>query len=81
MNQAEAQAGEQLAGIVAEARQRMHHTLESELARLEALRAVNPSVRDSELVHLRELRTELDHLLDQTQLRLDAIRFVVVAHQ
>ncbi len=81
LGQAEAQASAQLAGIVAEARQRMQHTLASELARLEALRAVNPSVRDSELVHLRELKAELEHLLDQTQLRLDAIRFVVVAHQ
>ena len=78
--QAEAQAQTQLAGIVDEARQRMQQTLGSELQRLQALRDVNPSVRESELDHLRELQDELNHLLDQTRLRLDAIRFVVVGH-
>ena len=58
----------------------MEQTLGSELARLSALKAVNPSVRDSELQHLQELRQELSHLLGQTKLKLDALRFIVVAH-
>jgi ATP-dependent helicase HepA len=48
---------------------------------MEQLKAINPSVRDSELEHLRELRQELNHLMDKTQLKLDAIRFVVVTNQ
>ena len=47
---------------------------------LEALKAVNPNVRDSELDYLRNLQAELHHLIDQTQLKLDAIRFIVVTH-
>ncbi len=80
LGQAETLATPRLAAIVEQARQRMQHTLGEELNRLEALKAVNPLVRDSELEHLRELLLELNHLLDQTQLKLDALRFVVVTH-
>ncbi len=78
--QGEAVAAPRLEQIVAEARATMDQTLGNELARLTALKAVNPSVRDSELQHLQELRQELTHLLDQTKLKLDALRFIVVAH-
>ncbi|EZH83784.1 TPA: RNA polymerase-associated protein RapA [Aeromonas hydrophila] len=67
-------------GIVDKARAQMAHTLQQDLDRLEALKAVNPNVRDSELDYLRNLQAELHHLIDQTQLKLDAIRFIVVTH-
>lgn len=67
--------------IVADARQNMQKTLQAELTRLEQLKAVNPSVRDSEITFVQDLLTELNHLLDKTQLKLDAIRFVVVTNQ
>ncbi|WP_043597052.1 RNA polymerase-associated protein RapA [Aeromonas diversa] len=69
------------AQIVADARARMVATLQQELARLTELKAVNPNVRDSELAYLQQLEAELLHLIDQTQLKLDAIRFIVVTHQ
>ncbi|MGL6371321.1 RNA polymerase-associated protein RapA [Aeromonas hydrophila] len=68
------------AGIVDKARAQMAQTLQQDLDRLEALKAVNPNVRDSELDYLRNLQAELHHLIDQTQLKLDAIRFIVVTH-
>ncbi|MGS3152622.1 RNA polymerase-associated protein RapA [Aeromonas sanarellii] len=68
------------AGIVDKARAQMAQTLQQDLDRLEALKAVNPNVRDSELEYLRNLQAELHHLIDQTQLKLDAIRFIVVTH-
>lgn len=80
ISQGEQLASPQLSGIVDAARHKMQATLGDELARLTALKSVNPTVRDSELDHLRGLQQELDHLLDQTKLRLDAIRFVVVTH-
>ena len=80
ISQGEAVAAPRLEQIVAEARASMDQTLGNELARLTALKAVNPSVRDSELHHLREVHDELTHLLDQTKLKLDALRFIVVAH-
>ncbi|MGL6539296.1 RNA polymerase-associated protein RapA [Aeromonas hydrophila] len=67
-------------GIVDKARAQMTQTLQQDLDRLEALKAVNPNVRDSELDYLRNLQAELHHLIDQTQLKLDAIRFIVVTH-
>jgi ATP-dependent helicase HepA len=66
--------------IVDEARSQMAQTLQQDLDRLEALKAINPNVRDSELDYLRDLQAELHHLIDQTQLKLDAIRFIVVTH-
>ncbi len=78
--QAETVAAPRLTTIVAEARERMTQTLGADLTRLTALKAVNPSVRESEVLHLQELQAELNHLLDQTQLKLDAVRFVVVTH-
>ncbi|WP_426664594.1 RNA polymerase-associated protein RapA [Rhodanobacter aciditrophus] len=53
--------------------------LDAELARLHALRAVNPSISGAEIA---TLATERDALLDalpQSRLRLDAVRFVVSA--
>ncbi|MGL5523950.1 MAG: RNA polymerase-associated protein RapA, partial [Aeromonas veronii] len=73
-------AEELKAGIVDKARTQMAQTLQQDLDRLEALKAVNPNVRDSELDYLRNLQAELHHLIDQTQLKLDAIRFIVVTH-
>jgi hypothetical protein len=34
----------------------------------------------AKLEYLRNLQAELHHLIDQTQLKLDAIRFIVVTH-
>ncbi|MEN9534643.1 MAG: polymerase-associated protein RapA [Pseudomonadota bacterium] len=73
-------AEELKAVIVDKARAQMAQTLQQDLDRLEALKAVNPNVRDSELDYLRNLQAELHHLIDQTQLKLDAIRFIVVTH-
>ncbi|WP_324062908.1 RNA polymerase-associated protein RapA [Aeromonas caviae] len=73
-------AEELKARIVYKARAQMAQTLQQDLDRLEALKAVNPNVRDSELDYLRNLQAELHHLIDQTQLKLDAIRFIVVTH-
>ena len=73
-------AEELKAGIVDKARAQMAQTLQQDLDRLEALKAVNPNVRVSELDYLRNLQAELHHLIDQTQLKLDAIRFIVVTH-
>ncbi|MCD8547534.1 MAG: RNA polymerase-associated protein RapA [Aeromonadaceae bacterium] len=79
--QGETLAAPRVTEIVAAAQARMHQALDSELQRLQALQAVNPSVRASEVQHLVELKDELTHQIQQTQLKLDAIRFVVITHQ
>ncbi|MCW2293607.1 ATP-dependent helicase HepA [Pseudomonas sp. BIGb0408] len=62
---------------VSEAKRRLAAELDEELARLTALQAVNPSVRDSELTALREQREQGLAMLDKAALRLEAIRVLV----
>lgn len=67
--------------ILAEsARAKMTTQLTSELERLEALKAVNPNIRDEEISHLQEQMTELNGYLDDSLLQLDAVRLVLVSH-
>ncbi|AVD84485.1 RNA polymerase-associated protein RapA [Pseudomonas sp. SWI6] len=62
---------------VAEAQRRLAAESDEELARLTALKAVNPSVRDSEIDALRKQREEGLAMLDKAALRLEAIRVLV----
>jgi ATP-dependent helicase HepA len=62
---------------VTEAARRFAAEQDEALARLEALRAVNPSVRDSELDSLRQQREQGLALLEKAALRLEAIRVLV----
>ncbi|KWS29705.1 RNA polymerase-binding ATPase [Pseudomonas amygdali pv. ulmi] len=62
---------------VAEAQRRLAADTEEELARLTALQAVNPTVRDSELVALRSQREQGLAMLEKAALRLEAIRVLV----
>ena len=54
-------------------------TLDAELSRLLALRAVNPSVSETEITAVAGERSALLAALPQSRLRLDAVRFVVSA--
>ncbi len=54
-------------------------TLDGELSRLLALRAVNPSISDAEITAVTDERNALLAALPQSRLRLDAVRFVVSA--
>jgi len=51
--------------------------LDAELSRLLALRAVNPSISETEITAVTDERTALLAALPQSRLRLDAVRFVV----
>ncbi|MGE7993739.1 RNA polymerase-associated protein RapA [Pseudomonas sp. NPDC089554] len=62
---------------VSEAQQRLAAETDEELARLVALKAVNPSVRDSEIDALRKQREDGMAMLDKAALRLEAIRVLV----
>lgn len=62
---------------VAEAQRRLAAEADEELARLTALKTVNPSVRDSEIDALRKQREEGLAMLEKAALRLEAIRVLV----
>jgi ATP-dependent helicase HepA len=53
--------------------------LDAELSRLQALRAVNPSISAAEIATVAAERDALLTALPQSRLRLDAVRFVVSA--
>ncbi len=63
-----------------QANQEMQHSLNSELERLLALKAVNPTIRDEELEVLEQQIQELSAYIAQAQYQLDSLRVIVVAH-
>ena len=74
---AETLAGERGQARIDDAVNLVTETLDAELSRLLALRAVNPSVSETEIAAVAEERTQLLAALPQSRLRLDAVRFVV----
>ncbi len=71
------QAESQLQEILTQAEQRMRTDLGAELARLEALRAVNPSIREEELEHLRYRIEECAVHIQHANLQLQALRLII----
>lgn len=67
--------------LIESAKDAADKALTLELSRLEALKAVNPNIRDEELDIIEEERQQLMANIDQATWRLDAIRLVIVTHQ
>ena len=66
--------------IRTQAQQDMTVTLNSELQRLEALKQVNPNIRDDELELLSNQIAELNTYIGNAQIQLDSLRLIVVSH-
>ena len=79
LEKAEAAAALRAQSSIASAVNEARETLDAELARLHALRAVNPSISDGEIAGIEHERAALLNALPQARLRLDAVRFVVSA--
>ena len=77
LNAAKARAGE----LKIEAKAEMESTLSAELQRLTALKAVNPAIRQVELDHVQDQQHAIAHYIEQSQVRLDAVRLILVSHQ
>lgn len=77
ITKAESKTAPQHTERLALARQNFIADLDEELARLTALKAVNPSVRDDEIEALRTQQAEGIQMLDKAALRLEAIRVLV----
>jgi ATP-dependent helicase HepA len=76
-------ASEQLAqqhapNILAAARTHLQQNLTAEINRLQALRRVNPNVRDEEIRHFEQQLADGMSALDTASLRLDALRVLIV---
>jgi ATP-dependent helicase HepA len=56
----------------------MQATLDSEIQRLQALKAVNPQVHESEIVYLQQQRAKLTETFAAARLQLEALRLFIV---
>jgi len=77
MSLATAAAAQQLASIVAGAEQRMRLELGEELDRLQALRKVNPSIREEEINFLQHRIAECAVHIQHANLQLQALRLII----
>ena len=77
----QAQVEKSARALIDAARKEADEKLTAELSRLEALRAVNPNIRDDELSAIESNRQQVMESLDQAGWRLDALRLIVVTHQ
>jgi ATP-dependent helicase HepA len=71
-------ASPQQASIIARASDTMQSLQKAELNRLQALAQVNPNIRQDEIEHLQAETDELQDYLDTAQIKLEALRVVVV---
>lgn len=81
LQSSEALAAQQAQALINSARLQADESLSAELQRLEALKAVNPTIREDELETLAANRRRVLEHLDQANWRLDALRLIVVTHQ
>lgn len=63
-----------------EAQAEMRSSLNAELERLLALKAVNPNIRDEEVSAIESQITQLEQYISNAQIQLDSLRVIVVSH-
>lgn len=71
---------EKVEAIRKQAQQEMQASLNAELERLQALKAVNPNIRDEEIEAIDEQIKQLTGYISQAQYQLDSLRMIVVSH-
>jgi len=76
---AEELATQQLPQIIDRHTAQMQKQLGNEIQRLRELQRVNPNVRDEEIAFLENQRNQLNEHMQQTSLRLDALRLIIAA--
>ncbi|KII77532.1 RNA polymerase-associated protein RapA [Vibrio renipiscarius] len=64
-----------------QAAKEMQASLNAELERLQALKAVNPNIRDEEIEAIDAQIKELTGYISKAQYQLDSLRMIVVSHQ
>ena len=77
VDEAEARARARVPALLETARREAIADTGAEIERLRALARVNPGVRAEEITHFERLQSQLVEAIDQTRLRLDALRVMV----
>ena len=73
------QAQKALAEVKSAAHDKMHSALSQEIERLTDLKAINPNIRQDEINHLETEQKQLTQYIDNAQVQLDCLRFIVVS--
>lgn len=76
---AEQLAGGQMQNLIAESSNRMIATLTGEIKRLVRLKKINPGIKEQEVEQLKEMVMLSHESIQEAQLRLDAVRFVITS--
>jgi len=74
---ADALAQQQAPQIIEQAKTRTRQSLGKEIDRLQALKLVNPNIRDDEMMYLITQQEQLLQVLTKAVVRLDAVRIIV----
>jgi ATP-dependent helicase HepA len=77
IKKAELLANQHMQKLISQSTEQMHSNLNAEIKRLLRLQKINPGIKDLEIEQLKEIIKLSQKNLQQTQLRLDAIRFVI----
>lgn len=73
-------AEQQLFELKQQATEKMKISMAAEIERLTALKKINPNIRDEEINFFTNQASDLEKYIDKSQLKLDAIRLIVVTH-
>ena len=77
---AEVSIEDRIEAVRVDANTEMKTALNAELERLQALKAVNPNIRDEELTQIETQMSELSGYIGKAQVQLDSLRLIVVSH-
>ncbi|WP_150049065.1 RNA polymerase-associated protein RapA [Methylomonas rhizoryzae] len=75
----EQKAQARMQNLINENSNKMITALTGEIKRLVRLKKINPGIKDSEIQQLKEMTMLSHECIQETQLRLDAVRFVITA--
>ncbi|WP_341327888.1 hypothetical protein [Methylotuvimicrobium sp. KM2] len=76
---AEKNAQAQMNRLIADSQKTMLETMTGEIKRLTRLKQVNPSIREDEIEFQKETAMLLHENIQDAQLRLDAVRFIITS--
>lgn len=77
---AEVSIEDRIEAVRVDANAEMKAALNAELERLQALKAVNPNIRDEELTQIDTQMSDLSGYIGKAQVQLDSLRLIVVSH-
>ena len=78
MDVAEGEAAREIPQMIASARHEAETLLLGEADRLDALKHANPNVREEEIAWFRTRYAQVNEVLDSVELRLDAVRAIII---